>query len=202
MWRLIFVTMIFTSLPGSIIAAEPVFVDSKEAIVEQMLGSEKKRGLTRSFVVEEKRSITVRAKNQKGDEETMVVEVSQSALDQVARLKIEFDVNSANLRYSAYQLLSELGQALRDQRVTGSMICIKGHTDSDGEESYNLQLSYDRAWSVREYLRRDLGVAGEKLQVFGYGESFPLNTNSNSLEKQKNRRVEVALDCPELSLRY
>lgn len=177
------------------------FADSSDQMVEQMLKGEKKYSRTRSFVITEEpatRAIRVKAKNQQGQEETVVVHVPESGIDPAARLKIEFDVNSASLRPSAYPLLAELALALRDERVVEHNICIKGHTDSDGDNDYNRGLSYARANSVLSYLEGAAGLPGDRLQVFGYGEEMPLVNNDSSYHKQMNRRVEVSLNCPEI----
>ncbi len=181
-------------------AAEPVFVDSAGAMVDQMLEGDQKHGLTRGFVVKDTRSIRVRAKNRNGIEENTMVKVAQSDMDRAARLRVEFDVNSASLRPSAYPLLAELGTALQDARVVGNMVCIKGHTDSDGDDSYNLELSYARANMVKRYLQGVAGIPSDTLQIVGFGEGMPLVENTSAANKQKNRRVEVALNCTESSL--
>ncbi len=184
-------------------AAEPTFVENGEEMVEQILASENSFGLSRSFVVarQETRAITVRAKNNQGRVETVVVQVPKDNIDPAARMKVQFDVNSANLRPSTYPLLAELGRALQDERLARQMICIKGHTDSDGDDAYNLQLSFDRADSVLNYLQASIGIPVDTFQVFGYGESMPLVANISTRQKQTNRRVEVSLNCPEVNRR-
>ncbi|WP_049785016.1 OmpA family protein [Desulfotalea psychrophila] len=215
------VVSLIWSMPA--LAVGPAFVESADEMVEQMLGGRESRqaegfvvggednssrtrgfvvggdqGLTRSFtVVEPKtRAIKVRAKKG-GQEQTIVVQVG-IGLDPAARLKVEFDLNSARLRRSAYPLLAELARALEDERVVEHQVCIKGHTDSAGAGSYNLQLSYSRANAVRDYLA-GAGMSVDKLEVFGYGENMPLVTNSSEANRQLNRRVEVSLNCPEIN---
>lgn len=187
-------------------AGEPVFADDSEQIVEQILKGEKKYSKTRSFVVVgtagaaiAQRSIKVKARSKLGEDETIMVTVPVSGTESAARLKIEFDVNSARLRSSAYPLLSELGAALRDVRVSEQKICIKGHTDSDGEQGYNRDLSYERANSVLSYLLGAQSIPVDTIQVYGYGEEVPLVENDSQMHKQMNRRVEVSLNCPEVN---
>jgi outer membrane protein OmpA-like peptidoglycan-associated protein len=184
-------------------AQDVVFVEEADDMVNQMLGGAQQYGRTRSFVVveEQTRGISVRRKNSTGQEETVVVQVPAAGIDPAARLKVEFDVDSANLRATAYQVLGELGKALRDERVVDHNVCIKGHTDSDGDEGYNLDLSYARANTVKEYLKGASAIPAQRLQVFGYGENMPLVENDSPWHKQTNRRVEVSLNCPEISSR-
>lgn len=183
-------------------ANDSSFVDNADEMVEQMLKGDKKYGKTRSFSVAAEapatRSITVHAKNKQGQEETVVVQVPASGVDPAARIKIEFDANSANLRSSAYPLLEELSSALRDDRVAEHKVCIKGHTDSDGDSDSNRGLSYNRANTVLKYLQGTGQISSDNLQVFGYGEEMPMVQNDTSYNKQINRRVEVSLNCPEV----
>lgn len=181
-------------------AMEPVFVEDSEQIVEQILKGGITFSRTRSFSTAqpETRGIQVQSRNAVGQEKLVTVQVPVDGVDQAARLKVEFDVNSARLRSGAYPLLAELGRALHDERVMQRRVCIKGHTDADGDDGYNLKLSYARAASVLSYLHDSVGLAVENLEVFGYGESMPLAPNNTPRNKQLNRRVEVSLNCPEI----
>jgi len=67
---------------------------------------------------------------------------------------------------------------------------IEGHTDWDGAEGYNLDLSRRRAQVVKEYLE-NAGVAADRLEVMGYGESRPIADNNSAEGRSKNRRVEL-----------
>jgi outer membrane protein OmpA-like peptidoglycan-associated protein len=66
---------------------------------------------------------------------------------------------------------------------------IEGHTDSDGEESFNQNLSEERAAAVKSILVQ-LGIDASRLESKGWGESKPVSENSNSEGKANNRRVE------------
>ncbi len=201
--RVIFIFVFCTLSAFPVFAANnDVFVENADEIVAQLLLNNEGFGESRSFVVEPTRAIAVRAKNRQGITQTITVTLPESFFYEGAKLKIEFDVNSSHLRPSAYRILGELGKALENERVAGNKICIKGHTDSDGDENYNLSLSYKRAGSVTNYLGGAFGIPQETLLTFGYGESLPLVENISSLNKQNNRRVEVSMNCPEISSVY
>ncbi len=68
---------------------------------------------------------------------------------------------------------------------------INGHTDADGSEGYNLELSVNRAAAMKRYLVNTHRIAADSLEVVGYGEGMPLVANSSRANKQLNRRVEV-----------
>ena len=71
-------------------------------------------------------------------------------------------------------------------------IQIAGHTDSQGADSYNQNLSAQRAASVGSYLV-STGVAAERINSVGFGESVPLSSNDTAAGRAINRRVEVTI---------
>ena len=103
---------------------------------------------------------------------------------------ITFDVNSAQLRPPADPVLSAVAKVLREFDKT--MVDVMGHTDSDGSDAYNQQLSERRAMSVAQDLA-GRGVMSERLLVAGYGESLPIASNATPEGKQANRRVEIQI---------
>jgi OmpA-OmpF porin, OOP family len=193
LWLLVF-------LPCSVAAEGPVFAENKATILEQMLGGGHVVG-TRGFKIPaaepKTRAIVVQRRDQGGAVETVAVKTAPAGTAPAAKLKIEFDVDSAGLRASSFALLQELGQALSDSRVAGRRICIIGHTDSDGGDDHNLRLSFARAEAVKSYLETAVAIPSARMQVFGYGESLPLADNESTAGRQINRRVEVSLDCPQ-----
>lgn len=182
----------------SAFATDQGFVETSEDIVNQ-LTQPNEFGASRSFVVVEGRirAITVRLKD-KGKELEKEVQIQEDSQTGVARLKVEFDVNSDRLRSESYEILDQLAVALADVRVSDQQVCIKGHTDSDGSDAYNRQLSFKRAEAVRGYVTGKHDLLGADLFVVGYGEQIPLIANTTPANKQMNRRVEITLGCPEV----
>ncbi|HPF89579.1 MAG: OmpA family protein [Flavobacteriales bacterium] len=111
-------------------------------------------------------------------------------------IKITFDsgllfgVDKSDLNNTAVQNVNELGLTLLKYDDTD--ILIEGHTDSDGEEDYNLGLSERRAKSVSRQLIAD-GVPAGRISTVGYGEGQPIADNGSAEGKAQNRRVEVAI---------
>ncbi|MCK4546206.1 MAG: OmpA family protein [Candidatus Eisenbacteria sp.] len=66
---------------------------------------------------------------------------------------------------------------------------IRGHTDSSGEDQFNVNLSQQRADAVRDYLI-SRGVSPDRMTAVGYGESEPVATNDTAEGRVRNRRVE------------
>lgn len=69
---------------------------------------------------------------------------------------------------------------------------MEGFTDSTGSDTYNQTLSERRGMVVRKALLQ-MGIAGERIGVRGYGESFPLAANDSAANRQLNRHVEMVL---------
>lgn len=78
------------------------------------------------------------------------------------------------------------------QVYANSTLQIVGHTDSDGDASYNQQLSEGRARSVANVLINN-GVPPQRIQTFGRGESQPVASNLTPAGKAQNRRVEIVI---------
>ncbi len=74
-----------------------------------------------------------------------------------------------------------------------SKAIIEGHTDTSGEESYNLDLSNRRARAVKDVLVNDYQINPERLNTAGVGSSAPLESNTTSGGRAYNRRVEVRI---------
>lgn len=107
----------------------------------------------------------------------------------VATQGILFATNSDRIRPESTPTLEEIGSMLKthaDLRLT-----IEGHTDSDGEEAYNQELSERRAAAVKAYLVEKHGIDGARLDTAGFGESKPVGDNASPEGKQQNRRVEL-----------
>jgi outer membrane protein OmpA-like peptidoglycan-associated protein len=103
---------------------------------------------------------------------------------------ILFDVDSSTLRPVAQDNLTNLAGIF--QKYEDTNILLEGHTDSDGSDEYNMNLSERRARSVANYLAQQ-GVDMRRMSVMWYGESQPIADNSTPEGKQENRRVEVAV---------
>ena len=78
----------------------------------------------------------------------------------------------------------------RDPSMT---ITIRGHTDSDGPDDYNMQLSQDRADAVGAYFA-GAGIPPERITAVGVGESEPVESNDTAEGRARNRRVEFSLE--------
>ncbi|MEK6781685.1 MAG: FISUMP domain-containing protein [Bacteroidota bacterium] len=101
---------------------------------------------------------------------------------------ITFDVNSDKLKPESYSTLKEIADVVKEN--PGMRLQIVGHTDSDGDEVSNLDLSKRRAASVKNELLSKFTLEGSRLETDGKGESVPIADNTSAVNKAKNRRVE------------
>ena len=101
-----------------------------------------------------------------------------------------FDFDSDRIRADAAKNFQELANSLK--KFGNSNLLIVGHTDSQGEDAYNMNLSQRRANSASAYLQ-SLGVPASRISTAGRGESEPVASNDTDAGRQLNRRVEVAI---------
>ncbi len=101
---------------------------------------------------------------------------------------ILFDVNSDKLKPESYGVLKEIGTVLKENPTV--KVKIIGHTDSDGDDSKNLDLSKRRAAAVKNALTTDFGIPNTQMETDGKGESEPSEPNTTPQGKANNRRVE------------
>ncbi len=82
--------------------------------------------------------------------------------------------------------------ALVMQRFDRTIVDVYGHTDSDGSEQFNLNLSRERAIAVANVIAAN-GVDARRFYVDGKGESSPIASNATEAGKAANRRVEIQI---------
>jgi len=70
-------------------------------------------------------------------------------------------------------------------------LMVEGHTDSSGDFDHNMELSKQRADSVKQWLVDNHGIAADRLRTMGLGSTQPKDTNDTDSGRQQNRRVEL-----------
>jgi len=104
-----------------------------------------------------------------------------------------FDLGKADIKEVSIPMLHKLA-SLFDQLDT--TISIEGHTDDlliqpGGAFADNWELSAARALSVLRYFMDQEQMEAAKFQIAGYGDTRPVAPNDSSINRQKNRRVEM-----------
>ena len=108
--------------------------------------------------------------------------------------KIIFEPSSATIDDAALETMDDIAAILK--RCGDVPLEIQGHTDSQGRESMNLELSQSRAESVLNQLRA-LRVLTGSFEAKGYGESTPIADNKTEGGREANRRIEFHLIRPD-----
>jgi OOP family OmpA-OmpF porin len=103
---------------------------------------------------------------------------------------ITFNSGSAQIKSESYGILKEIADALKSE--PSKAVTIVGHTDSDGSDAHNKQLSEKRAKAVRQALMQEFDVKNN-MSTEGKGESAPIADNSTPSGKAQNRRVDFIL---------
>src|ERR1043165_4477909 len=103
---------------------------------------------------------------------------------------VYFEFNKATIKPVSFPLLNEAAQAMKDNPTL--KVEVQGHTDSVGNDAFNLKLSQKRAESVKAYLVKQ-GVAADRMVPKGYGENVPIADNRTADGRSQNRRVEFII---------
>ncbi len=101
---------------------------------------------------------------------------------------IYFDVNKDVVKPESYGTLKGIADVLKENPTV--RVKIVGHTDSDGADAANLDLSKRRGASVKAELVKNFGIDASRLESDGLGESKPVAPNDTPSNKAMNRRVE------------
>ncbi len=101
---------------------------------------------------------------------------------------IYFDVNKAVVKPESYGTLKGIADVLNENPTI--RVKIVGHTDSDGADAANLDLSKRRAISVKNELVKNFVIEASRIESDGMGEKQPVSPNDTPVSKATNRRVE------------
>jgi outer membrane protein OmpA-like peptidoglycan-associated protein len=110
---------------------------------------------------------------------------AERVLDLTAKT-LEFENDKALILKKSYGELESLTNIMLLR--TDLKIRLEGHTDSNGSDEYNMELSKNRVQSVKDFLVAN-GVDPSRIELLWYGESNPISDNSTEEGKARNRRV-------------
>jgi outer membrane protein OmpA-like peptidoglycan-associated protein len=103
---------------------------------------------------------------------------------------IQFATGSEEILEESKVTLDEVSAAMTQQ--TAMKVRVEGHTDSDGEDATNLDLSSRRAAAVKAYVEGK-GIDPARISSIGCGEAAPIADNATDEGKKSNRRVEFVI---------
>lgn len=126
-------------------------------------------------------------------EEKKAPEVEQKILEKGrATLDVEFDFDKAVVKPKYHKDIQSVAEVMK--KYPDLKIVIEGHTDNVGGEKYNLSLSQKRAEAIKNIMVTKFNIEPSRLTAKGFGESKPIASNSTKEGRQKNRRVEAAVE--------
>lgn len=103
---------------------------------------------------------------------------------------ITFASDQSDIKPNFYEVLNSVALVLKEFNQT--LVDVNGHTDSDGSDQYNEELSSRRANAVAQYLVSQQ-LDSQRFSVQGMGESQPIASNASASGKAQNRRVEIQI---------
>ncbi|GAA3788727.1 OmpA family protein [Corallibacter vietnamensis] len=101
-----------------------------------------------------------------------------------------FDTNKYNINAQSQATLDKLSNVLADYPDTN--VLVVGHTDSTGDDAYNMTLSKNRAYAVTNYFT-GRGLSASRFTTHWFGEEKPIADNTTADGRSKNRRVNLAI---------
>ena len=116
------------------------------------------------------------------EEETAILDAAISG--------VKFQSGKDIITRASYPILNNVVKVLSDKPAY--KLSIEGHTDSQGRDDLNLDLSKRRALAVKKYLQ-DKGIDESRLTSEGYGETVPVADNNTAAGRAENRRVELKI---------
>ncbi len=132
------------------------------------------------------------AKESKGKIEIVAPEALKPGDSILVSMRINFDFDKADIRPDEYGTMHQVGEILNT--YPESQVHISGHTDFIGPDDYNIRLSQRRVNSVISFLTTREPVSYDRFFMpIGYGELRPVDTNTTSEGRFRNRRVDFLI---------
>jgi OOP family OmpA-OmpF porin len=120
---------------------------------------------------------------------TYIITEEDKKIAKDAVSNLEFEFGKSIIREKSLPYLNKVANLLVKKNIS---LKLGGHTDNVGSENANMNLSKDRAESVKKYLLSQ-GANSSLIEAVGYGENQPIATNKSAAGRQINRRVEFTL---------
>ncbi|CAA6810156.1 MAG: OmpA family protein [uncultured Campylobacterales bacterium] len=170
----------------SLVNIEPVSIDSNTTSIIKIKPDTNKTVATKRLALSTKlydikKEQNLTQKSKKIQDELIAMAESEN---------IEFRKSKATLTTKGKNSVVNIANILK--KYPNIKIQVAGHTDSDGDASYNKWLSQLRVNNVKQELI-DNKINQNRIEAVGYGETKPLFSNDNTFNKQKNRRVEFII---------
>lgn len=163
---------------------------------------QKETELEKQKIELERKSLELRRKELDLEKMRQDLQVQESAQSLSMNLSgdVLFDYDKAALKPAAEEALKKVSVVL--SQFPESKVTVGGYTDAKGGTSVNLQLSKERATSVKDWLVKNGGVAAGNIFAKGLGEDAPVAPNTTAdgaddpVGRAQNRRVTIIVEKP------
>ncbi|WP_026944407.1 OmpA family protein [Helicobacter rodentium] len=112
----------------------------------------------------------------------------EPALSHIHTFSVQFPFDSTNIAPEYNAEIADFAEYMKQN--PNQTAIINGHTDSTGNPAYNQKLSERRATAVKNKIIEE-GIAADRLDARGYGETKPIADNATKEGRKQNRRVEA-----------
>jgi outer membrane protein OmpA-like peptidoglycan-associated protein len=130
-----------------------------------------------------------KSEKKKKGKEIKLSKIEVEMIEEIAA-SINFETGSADLKTDSKATLDKLADFMNEK--SKATLDIAAYTDNVGNEGDNLQLSRERAFAVKTYLK-DKGIDSDRMKAKGFGEENPKVSNDTEEGKAQNRRVELSI---------
>jgi OOP family OmpA-OmpF porin len=105
------------------------------------------------------------------------------------RRSIYFETDSSKMGLDSRAVVDEIGSFMKAYENT--VVDIDGNTDSSGSRGHNVELSRERAETVKRYLVDKFGFPPNRMHTAGNGPDRPISDNTTTEGREKNRRTDI-----------
>ncbi|MCZ2356872.1 MAG: OmpA family protein [Bacteroidia bacterium] len=125
--------------------------------------------------------------------DTTWIAINQSIAEKKSLIfeSLEFEERSSDIKSDIEPKIQYIISFLKEHPYY--LLNITGHTDSDGDDTFNKELSEKRATNIRDYILTHSTLPSNQITALGMGETRPIFPNDTEEHKAKNRRVEFDL---------
>jgi len=169
--------------------------DNQSSLIDKVKGLLSSFGITVVDGLSVKEPEPVAEVEVKAPEVKEAINVCQNKLNDTMEGKsIHFSTNASVIQQKSHPLLNQIAGVLaecHDEIASG--VSISGHTDSRGDDAYNMALSLRRAGAVKSYLEKH-NVSSGLLKSVGHGETSPVASNDTREGRAQNRRITFVIN--------
>ncbi|MBN2572112.1 MAG: OmpA family protein, partial [Ignavibacteriales bacterium] len=122
--------------------------------------------------------------------EANVLQISDKII--IRLIGLSFPSGKSTIESQYFSLLTKVIESIN--LFPKANVTVEGHTDSQGNDSQNLELSEERAFAVFQYLTNNIKIPMDHFFHVGYGETKPIASNDTKEGREQNRRIDIVIE--------